>query len=56
MNLDATADVTLPGLTNPVRTRDWFATTALASLVLASLTSAVTAAGALVADDASATP
>src|SRR5688572_18885732 len=56
MNLDVTADVTLPRLTSSVRTRDRFATTALASLVLASLASAVTATGALVADDAGVTP
>ena len=47
MNLDVTADVTLPRLTSSVRTRDRFATTALAALVLASLASAVTATGAL---------
>ena len=56
MNLDVTADVTLPRLTSSVRTRDRFATTALAALVLASLASAVTATGALVADDAGVTP
>ena len=56
MNLDVTAGVTLPRLTSPPRVRAWLATGGLATLVLATLASAVTATGALVADDASATP
>ena len=56
MNLDVTAGVTLPRLTSPTRTGTWLVTVALAGLVLATLSSAVTATGALVADDASATP
>jgi O-antigen ligase len=56
MNLDVTAGVTLPRLTSPPRLRAWLATSGIAALVLATLASAVTATGALVADDASATP
>lgn len=56
MNLDVTAGVTLPRLTSSARSRTWLATAALAAVILATLASAVTATGALVADDASATP
>ena len=56
MNLDATPTVTLPRLTSAARMRAQLATAGLAALVLATLGSAVTATGSLVADDASATP
>lgn len=56
MNLDGTADVTIPRLASPTRVRDWVVTAALASALLAALASALTVTLTLVADDAGATP
>jgi O-antigen ligase len=56
INLDATAGVTLPRLTSPARSGARLITAGLAALVLATLASAITATGTLVADDAGATP
>ena len=56
MNLDVTADVTIPQLTGSAAVRSWMATIALALVVFASLANAITTTGAIVADDASATP
>lgn len=56
MNLGVTSDVTLIRLTSPLGARTWLAAGVLAVVVLAAQASAVTVSGALVADDASATP
>jgi O-antigen ligase len=56
MNLGGASEVTQVRVARSPRARAWAATTLLAALVLASLASAVTVFGALVADDAGATP
>jgi O-antigen ligase len=56
MNLGGTPDVTSVRLTSPARLRVWMATALLSTLVVSAFASAVTLSGALVADDAGATP
>jgi O-antigen ligase len=56
MNLEVTPEVTTARPTSPARLRVWVATAMLAALVMSSFASAVTMSGALVADDAGATP
>jgi O-antigen ligase len=56
MNLDVTADVTIPRPSISARAREWAVTVTLAATLLAALASAVTVTGTLVADDAAATP
>jgi len=56
MNLGVATGVTPVRLTIPARARAWLATTMVAVLVLSAQASAVTMSGALVADDAGATP
>ena len=55
MNLGTTAGVTLPRLTSPMFVRPWILTGVLVTVLVATLASALTVTGALVADDAGAT-
>jgi len=56
MNLGVPPNVTPARMTNPARFRPWTATALLSTLVVSAFASAVTISGALVADDAGATP